>query len=53
MPKPWLEAFQRRRGERRSFITTMQELLASHRPSAEMLEFLAELFNASNREADL
>src|SRR5271169_2804741 len=47
-----LEAFQRRRGERRSFITTMQELLASHRASAEMLEFLAELFNASNREAD-
>jgi diguanylate cyclase (GGDEF)-like protein len=47
-----LEAFQRRRGERRSFIATMQELLASHRPSAEMLEFLAELFNASNREAD-
>jgi diguanylate cyclase (GGDEF)-like protein len=47
-----LEAFQRRRGERRSFITTMQELLASHRPSAEMLEFLAELFNSSNRETD-
>ncbi len=47
-----LEAFQRRRGERRSFITTVQELLASHRQSAEMLEFLAELFNASNREAD-
>ena len=47
-----LEAFQRRRGERRSFVTTMQELLASHRASAEMLEFLAELFNASNRETD-
>jgi len=47
-----LEAFQRRRGERRSFISTMQELLASHRSSAEMLEFLAELFNASNRESD-
>ncbi len=47
-----LEAFQRRRGERRSFIATMQELLASHRPSAETLEFLAELFNASNRETD-
>src|SRR5208337_1480385 len=31
-----LEAFQRRRGERRSFITTMQELLASHRRAAEM-----------------
>jgi diguanylate cyclase (GGDEF)-like protein len=47
-----LEAFQRRRGERRSFIATMQELLAAHRPSVEMLEFLAELFNASNRETD-
>lgn len=47
-----LEAFQRRRGERRSFITTMQELLASRRPSADMLEFLAELFNAANRETD-
>ncbi len=47
-----LEAFQRRRGERRSFVTTMQELVASHRPSTEMLEFLAELFNASNRESD-
>jgi diguanylate cyclase (GGDEF)-like protein len=47
-----LEAFQRRRGERRSFIATMQELLAAHRPSVEMLEFLAELFNASNREGD-
>ncbi len=47
-----LEGFQRRRGERRSFIATMQELLAAHRPSVEMLEFLAELFNASNRETD-
>src|SRR5260370_26615726 len=47
-----LEAFQRGRGERRSFIATMQELLASHRPSAETLEFLAELFNPSNRETD-
>ena len=47
-----LEVFQRRRGERRSFIATMQEILATHRPTVEMLEFLAELFNASNREAD-
>jgi diguanylate cyclase (GGDEF)-like protein len=47
-----LEAFQRRRGERRSFLATIQELLSSHRPSAELLEFLAELFNASNRETD-
>jgi diguanylate cyclase (GGDEF)-like protein len=47
-----LEAFQRRRGERRSFIGIMQELAASHRPSAAMFEFLAELFNAANRESD-
>jgi diguanylate cyclase (GGDEF)-like protein len=47
-----LEVFQRRRGERRSFVATMQELVASHPPSTEMLEFLAELFNASNRETD-
>ena len=47
-----LEAFQRKHGERRSFITTLQELTATHRPSAEMLEFLAELYNASNRETD-
>ena len=47
-----LEVFQRRRGERRSFVATMQELVAAHRPSSEMLEFMAELFNASNREAD-
>src|SRR6266481_5605621 len=47
-----LEVFQRRRGERRSFVTTVQEVVASHRPSTEMLEFLAELYNASNRETD-
>jgi len=47
-----LEAFQRRRGERRSFLATIQELLATHRASTEMMEFLAELFNASNREND-
>ena len=47
-----LEVFQRRRGERRSFITTMQEVVSSHRPSTDLLEFLAELYNASNRESD-
>jgi len=47
-----LEVFQRRRGERRSFINTIQEVVTSHRPSTDMLEFLAELYNASNRESD-
>jgi diguanylate cyclase (GGDEF)-like protein len=47
-----LEQFQRGRGERRAFITLMQELVAAHRASPEVLEFLSELFNGSNREGD-
>ncbi len=47
-----LEQFQRRRGERRQFLTIMQDIIAAHRTSAEMLEFLSELYNASNREND-
>src|SRR4030081_813409 len=47
-----LEQFQRRRGERRQFLTIMQDIASAHRASAEMLEFLSELYNASNREND-
>ncbi|HXY48784.1 MAG TPA: diguanylate cyclase [Terriglobales bacterium] len=47
-----LEQFQRRRGERRAFVAMMQDLVGRHRASPEMLEFLSELFNASNRETD-
>jgi diguanylate cyclase (GGDEF)-like protein len=47
-----LEQQQRRKGERKSFATMMQELAAKHRPSSELLEFMSELFNASNRETD-
>jgi diguanylate cyclase (GGDEF)-like protein len=47
-----LEHFQRRKGERRAFLTMMQDIVAGHRPSVEMLEFLADQFNAANREAD-
>src|SRR5439155_12457207 len=47
-----LEQFQRRRGERRQFLTIMQDIIGAHRASAEMLEFLSELYNASNREND-
>ena len=47
-----LELFQRRQGERRAFVATMQDLIAGHRSSPEMLEFLSELFNSSNREND-
>lgn len=47
-----LEQFQRRRGERRAFVSLMQDMAGSHRASPEVLEFLSELFNSSNREAD-
>jgi diguanylate cyclase (GGDEF)-like protein len=47
-----LEQFQRRRGERRQFIGVLEEILASHRVSPPILEFLAELYNSSNREND-
>ena len=47
-----LEQFQRRRGERRQFIAIMEEITASRGASSQMLEFLSELYNASNRESD-
>lgn len=47
-----LEQFQRRRGERRAFLATMQDLVSRHRSSADLLEFLVELYNSSNRETD-
>jgi tetratricopeptide (TPR) repeat protein/GGDEF domain-containing protein len=47
-----LEAFQRQRGERRQFIAIMQDITAAHRASSQILEFLSELYNASNREND-
>jgi diguanylate cyclase (GGDEF)-like protein len=47
-----LEQFQRRRGERRQFIAIIQDITGAHRPSPQMLEFLSELYNSSNREND-
>ena len=47
-----LEQQQRRKGERKGFATMMQDLASKHRPSSELLEFMSELFNASNRETD-
>lgn len=47
-----LEQFQRRRGERRQFIAIMQDITSQHRASSHTLEFLSELYNASNREND-
>ncbi|PYV55896.1 MAG: hypothetical protein DMG91_11045 [Acidobacteria bacterium] len=47
-----LDQYQRGRGDRRAFVAMMQELSSKHRASTEMLEFLSELFNASNREND-
>ena len=47
-----LEEFQRRKGERRAFLATMQKIAAGHRASAQLLEYMSELFNGSNRETD-
>jgi diguanylate cyclase (GGDEF)-like protein len=47
-----LEHFQRRQGERRAVLSMMQDIVAGHRPSVLMLEFLADQFNTANREAD-
>jgi tetratricopeptide (TPR) repeat protein/GGDEF domain-containing protein len=47
-----LEHFQRCKGERRAFLAMMQDIVAGHKGSVEMLEFLADQFNTANREAD-
>jgi len=47
-----LEQHQRGKGDRRALIAAMQELAAKHRACPEMLEFMSEMFNASNRETD-
>jgi len=47
-----LEQFQRRRGERRQFIAIMEDIIAGHKACPQMLEFLSELYNSSNREND-
>jgi diguanylate cyclase (GGDEF)-like protein len=43
---------QAKRGERRQFVAVMQDIASTRRASPDMLEFLSELFNASNREGD-
>ena len=47
-----LEQYHRRKGDRRAFLAMMQDIAARHRASPEMLEFMGEQFNASNREGD-
>ena len=47
-----LEVVQKRRGERKSFAAMMQDITAAHRASPEVLEFMGEVFNSSNRESD-
>jgi diguanylate cyclase (GGDEF)-like protein len=47
-----LELYHRRKGDRRAFLAMIQDIAARHRASPEMLEFMGEQFNASNRESD-
>ncbi|HEY1271479.1 MAG TPA: diguanylate cyclase, partial [Terriglobales bacterium] len=45
-----LEADQRRRGERRAFVNLMKDIAEKHNSPPELLEYMVELFNSSNRE---
>jgi diguanylate cyclase (GGDEF)-like protein len=45
-----LEADQRRRGERRNFVSLMKDIVEKHSAQPEVLEFMVDLFNSSNRE---
>jgi diguanylate cyclase (GGDEF)-like protein len=47
-----LEQYQQRKGERRSFLASMQRIMAEHPSSIELLEFMSEQFNAANRETE-
>jgi diguanylate cyclase (GGDEF)-like protein len=47
-----LEQFQRNKGDRRAFVAMLQDVVAKHRGSPDLLEFMSELFNASNREGE-
>src|ERR1700733_12223762 len=47
-----LEQYHRRKGDRRAFLTMIQDISVRHRASPELLEFMGEQFNASNRESD-
>ncbi len=47
-----LEQQQRRKGDRRAFISLMQGVAAKYPSTPELLEFMSEIFNASNREGD-
>jgi len=45
-----LDQYLRRHSTRREFIVLMKDLVDKHPSSSEMLEYLVELFNSSNRE---
>ena len=47
-----LSEYYQRKGDRRTYLTMMQEVTTKHRPSTEILEFMSEHFNAANRETD-
>jgi diguanylate cyclase (GGDEF)-like protein len=47
-----LETDQRRKGERRSFVTLMKDIVEKHSSPPEVLEYMVELFNSSNRETE-
>jgi diguanylate cyclase (GGDEF)-like protein len=47
-----LDDFQRRAGKRRDFVQQMSEVAAKYKGNILFLEYLAELYDGSNREAE-
>jgi diguanylate cyclase (GGDEF)-like protein len=47
-----LEEHELKAGRRREFVALIKDIEEKHRPGAEFLEYMAELFNATNREHD-
>lgn len=47
-----VDAQQDALGTRREFATLLHEVTRTHRPDAEFVEFMIELFNSANREHD-
>ena len=47
-----LEDFQRKAGKRRDFVVHMKQIADSQIPDALFLEYVAEVYNSSNREGD-
>ncbi len=47
-----LEAHQQKIGKQREFVALMKDVTEKHRAGIDLLEYMVEVYNASNRESD-